>query len=199
MRLYLSSEAGKDGYPAAWHATIKHAVREEAAHRCVRCGHPYRCGEQPMEKNAAGKFESWTPCDSLCTHDGPLRLITGGKVLTVIDQLSQGFTPEDSRRCYSADVVQAVARVLTVHHLDGNKLNCRWWNLAALCQRCHLTIQGRVVMSRPFFLEHSDWFKVYAAGYYAWSRLGLDLTRVEVEARLPELLALAQRVEVANA
>ena len=28
--------------------------------------------------------------------------------------------------------------MLTVHHLDGNKWNCELWNLAALCQRCHL-------------------------------------------------------------
>lgn len=144
-----------------------------------------------MQKNAAGKFESWTPCDEQCTHDGPLRIILNGKVLTVVDQLSAGFIPEDSRRAYGADVIQAVARVLTVHHLNGNKLDCRWWNLAALCQKCHLSIQGRVVMGRPYFLEHSIWFQPYAAGYYAWSRLGLDLPREEIEARLDELLALA--------
>ena len=28
--------------------------------------------------------------------------------------------------------------VLTVHHIDMVKANCRWWNLVALCQRCHL-------------------------------------------------------------
>lgn len=37
--------------------------------------------------------------------------------------------------------------VLTVHHLDGDKSNCRWWNMAALCQRCHLRIQGRYLWS----------------------------------------------------
>lgn len=31
-------------------------------------------------------------------------------------------------------------RMLTVHHLDGDKSNCRWWNLLALCQVCHLQI-----------------------------------------------------------
>ena len=38
--------------------------------------------------------------------------------------------------------------------------------------------------------EHSDWFKPYVAGYYAFAYLGEDLTRAEVEARLDELLAL---------
>ena len=30
---------------------------------------------------------------------------------------------------------------LTVHHLDGNRENNEPWNLAALCQRCHLHVQ----------------------------------------------------------
>ena len=28
--------------------------------------------------------------------------------------------------------------MLGVHHLDGNKANCTYENLVALCQRCHL-------------------------------------------------------------
>lgn len=58
--------------------------------------------------------------------------------------------------------------VLTVHHLDGNKANCDDWNLAALCQVCHLKIQGRVKMDQLFFLDvlpMSDWFKPHYAGY----------------------------------
>lgn len=31
---------------------------------------------------------------------------------------------------------------LTVHHLDMNPANCRWTNLVALCQRCHLHVQA---------------------------------------------------------
>lgn len=58
--------------------------------------------------------------------------------------------------------------VLTVHHLDGNKANCEDWNLAALCQRCHLKIQGRVKMDQLFFLDVlpvSNWFKPHYEGY----------------------------------
>lgn len=60
--------------------------------------------------------------------------------------------------------------VLTVHHLDGNKANCADWNLAALCQRCHLAVQGRVKMDQLFFLEVlpvSGWFKPHYDGYLA--------------------------------
>lgn len=58
--------------------------------------------------------------------------------------------------------------VLTVHHLDGNKANCADWNLAALCQRCHLKIQGRIKMDQLFFLDIlpvSGWFKPHYEGY----------------------------------
>ncbi len=84
-----------------------------------------------------------------------------------------------------------IGRTLTVHHLDGDKANCRWWNIPALCQACHLTIQGRVRMDQAYLLPHSEWFRPYVAGFYAWS-LGEDLSRPEVEARLEELLRAGQ-------
>ena len=58
--------------------------------------------------------------------------------------------------------------VLTVHHLDGIKSNVQEWNLAALCQACHLRVQGRVKMSQLFFseiLDVAEWFKPHLEGY----------------------------------
>jgi hypothetical protein len=46
---------------------------------------------------------------------------------------------------------------LTVHHLDMFKPNCAGWNLAALCQRCHLRIQGRVDFMQQYLFPHSPW------------------------------------------
>jgi hypothetical protein len=69
-------------------------------------------------------------------------------------------------RCGAADDRES-GHMLTVHHLDLDKSNCSWWNLVALCQRCHLHIQGKVIMHQPFMFDHSDWFKPYVAGYYA--------------------------------
>jgi hypothetical protein len=159
---------GADGYPLEWHQTIKHAVREAAGHRCVRCGHPYRNGQH-------GNGE-WSPCDRHCTHYGPLR----------------GYLTGDG----SALVQEAQWRILTVHHLDGDKTNCRWWNLAPLCQRCHLQIQGKVQMARIWPWEHTPWFRPYVAGYYAWVYLHKDLTREQVNARLGELLALERQASL---
>ncbi len=80
---------------------------------------------------------------------------------------------------------------LTVHHLNGEKGDCAWHNLAPLCQRCHLRIQARVIMERPWLLEHSEWFKPYVAGYYA-AMHGLPDDRQYVTAHIDELIALGQ-------
>lgn len=86
-------------------------------------------------------------------------------------------------------------RTLTVHHLDIDPSNSRWWNLVPLCQACHLSIQGRVYLERPWVMaEHSPWFRIYAAGWYAYRYLGEELTRSETESRLEELLQLERRV-----
>ena len=34
-------------------------------------------------------------------------------------------------------------RILTVHHLDGDKSNCADENLVAFCQVCHLHVQAK--------------------------------------------------------
>lgn len=83
----------------------------------------------------------------------------------------------------------AAGYCLTVHHLDGQKGNCRWHNMAALCQRCHLHIQGKVVMERVYLFPHSEWFRPYAAGYYAF-QFGLPDDPASVAARMDEYLAL---------
>jgi hypothetical protein len=70
-------------------------------------------------------------------------------------------------RCGGAHSMEG-AMILTVHHLDGDKRNCADWNLAALCQRCHLRIQGRVKMQQMFFeqiLDVAQWFKPHLEGY----------------------------------
>jgi hypothetical protein len=72
-----------------------------------------------------------------------------------------------------------------------NPANCEWWNIPALCQKCHLQIQHKVVMEQPYMFEHSEWFKPYAAGYYA-NQNGLPTDKDYVMAHLSELLDLAK-------
>lgn len=73
---------------------------------------------------------------------------------------------------------------LTVHHADMCPPNCAWYNLLCLCQKCHLQVQAKVIMERPWLYEHSEWFRPFAGGYFAHKYLGQDLTREEVMANL---------------
>lgn len=95
-------------------------------------------------------------------------------------------------RCGHAHEV-ATGYVLTTHHFDGNKANDEWWNLMALCQRCHLKFQSKVDPRIPFFFEHSEWAKPYMAGFYAHKYEGRNITRAEAIERMAELLAYELR------
>lgn len=198
LRQYAEHECQWDGYPFAWaHETectvtfggvpvpgtslvapIKDWIREMTGHRCLRCGHPYRVGE-------IGGGGEWSPCDQECHHQGPCRVWfkTPGIEWQHFNDV----------RGFEGSKIEAQWRILTVHHLDSDKGNCRWWNLAGLCQRCHLRMQRAVVMGRVYNYEHSEWFKPFAAGFYAWKYHGEDLSREETMSRLDELLALEHR------
>ncbi len=93
-------------------------------------------------------------------------------------------------RCGSPSVP---GKILTTHHFNGDKSCDEWFNLLALCQGCHLHIQGKVDPEQPYMFEHSDWLKPYVAGFYAMKYEGKILTREEVEARMDELLAYERR------
>jgi hypothetical protein len=201
------------GYEPRTPYGVKDLVRSIAEDRCERCGHPYRKGEHKMEEADPqtadqllhpGLFDelpvahsqatqgkiSWSPCDEHCAHGGPAR-IRNPRVPDAGWQLiaEDGAAVKVGEYADSMEI-QAAWRILTVHHLNGNKADLRWWNLAALCQRCHLHIQKKVVMERVFPFEHTDWFKPYAAGWYAHAYLGQEVTRDEAMERLDELLGL---------
>ena len=60
----------------------------------------------------------------------------------------------------------AAGYCFTVHHLDANKANCERWNLAGLCQRCHLYMQPVDMNQMLFdFVQVSKWFEPHLAGY----------------------------------
>lgn len=107
------------------------------------------------------------------------------------DQIGDRVRAEAGGKCircdHEHDPVNGYA--LTVHHFDGNKSNNEWWNLMALCQRCHLTVQGRVNPEIVYFLEHSEWAKPYIAGFYAKKYECRLITRQEAMERMNQLLA----------
>lgn len=166
-------------------------VREAAGHRCVRCGHPFESG-----KHGNGE---WSPCDEHCTHRGPIRVGSYNASLEFMGCVVQSPWITAGQIIGRGSFVEAQWRILTVHHLDGDKSNDHWANTLALCQRCHLEIQGKVDPRLPWFLEHSDWFKPYAASYYAHKYEGRLITREEAMARLDELLAYELKTSPAPA
>jgi hypothetical protein len=114
-------------------------------------------------------FGPYVPCDALCRSD---------------------FHPESFEL-----FPRPRRRVLTVHHLDGQKANLAWWNLAALCQVCHLLIQGVTLNDAPRFysvrwLRLEPWAVPFAAGYYANRLLAVPPVREVVLSDLGRFLAL---------
>jgi hypothetical protein len=194
---------------------VKDVVRAVTGHRCQRCGHPYYVGkglgvwerdDDPSDEivppalfddlapevraNGTAGQTHWSPCDARCTHDGPVRVKD-------ISGCWQEYGPGDDAGPLLVMNVerQAAWRILTVHHLNERKFDLRWWNLAALCQRCHLVIQRKVTMELPWPWRHSDWFRPHAAAWYALKFLGEHLTYSQTIERLDELLELGRREE----
>lgn len=56
---------------------------------------------------------------------------------------------------------------LTVHHIDRDKANCADWNLACLCQRCHLEIQNKLDFNQMYMFDLTDWLRPHYEGYLA--------------------------------
>lgn len=196
LRVYVPGEDpfDKDGYPVMWQE-VKGLVREQDGHRCLRCRHPYHVGHE-----GSGM---WTTCDDECRHydDAPVRVLyPDGHTLAGFYRSYNGGL-EIARAGWKeipGAVIQAKWRILTVHHLDGVKANLRWWNLVSLCQRCHLQVQAKVKLDRPWPWPHTDWFQIYAAGFYALKYLAEDITRADAERRLDDLLRLGLEEEAAE-
>jgi hypothetical protein len=95
-------------------------------------------------------------------------------------EIAQAVKDKARWRCVRCDHRHDVKNhyVLTVHHLDGDKSNNKWWNLVALCQRCHLSIQGRVRMEQGFLFPelHSAWLRPYLKGWMEHDRFRSSCT-----------------------
>ena len=92
-----------------------------------------------------------------CRHpaEGPWRVFGNPSLASPCDALCRH--PRDGRQ-----------RVLTVHHLDFDKANCAPWNLAVLCQVCHLAVQGRGPITQlPFEALMEDWLRPHLEGLLA--------------------------------
>ena len=58
--------------------------------------------------------------------------------------------------------------MLTVAHMIPDKSLVEPWNLASLCQRCHLDCQGKIDFEQPYFFLHSPWLAWRWEAYTKW-------------------------------
>ena len=61
---------------------------------------------------------------------------------------------------------KATGYVLNVHHLDFCPKNNQPYNLACLCQRCHLIVQAHFQLHQVWMLDVSEpWMQPHIDGY----------------------------------
>ena len=123
-------------YPDNWD-TISRFIRQyRAQNKCEKCGAP--------NHQIVGRWPGKPQWETVDKH----QILVGDKHLTQENYLRK-----------MNDIIPVVKIVLTVAHLDQNPANNSFFNLAALCQRCHLNhdrlhnIQRRRKNRRPNQLE----------------------------------------------
>lgn len=159
---------------------LHNAVRAEAGNRCVRCGHPQGDRMMSNAELAAGlEYDELAPGRRIEERFEKDRVRFVGFVLTPCTE--HCTHPKDGK-----------LRILTVHHLTGQKDDNRWWNLLALCQVCHLQVQGKVIPEQAYLHPHSPWFVPYVCGFYAATIGGEDITREQADADPHRYLRLGQ-------
>lgn len=68
---------------------------------------------------------------------------------------------------------------LTVHHIDRDKQNVDWWNLAVLCKDCHVALHRRENLMTYLDLANEPWFRPHLAGAIAHLVLGRTISRAD--------------------
>lgn len=102
----------------------------------------------------------------------PPRLPTKGEYPRDWPAIARLIKAEAGDRCVRCRAYNepSTGHTLTVHHFDGDKSNNARWNLMALCQRCHLSVQARVNPDTPIIFDPSAWAMPYIAGFYEAGR-----------------------------
>lgn len=101
-------------------------VREEAGHRCIRCGHPYQTGLKREDKGR------WSACDEQCTHEGPVNIFKEDgsnhpiKIKTTAGDLVAEWEPKGR-------IIKAEWRIVTLTDKG-----------IALCQKCQAIAEAGI-------------------------------------------------------
>ena len=130
-------------YPANWHSEIRPRILERDGHKCNFCGipnyaivrgHPFSIGGLPL-----ADIVDRPPFAELKT------IMWQDAVMKVSDKEASRFClkmMKDGLDCQLGGF-KYIQIVLTIAHLhDPDPMNCDDGNLAALCQKCHNTLDA---------------------------------------------------------
>ena len=79
----------------------------------------------------------------------------------------------------------AAGYTLTVAHMIPDKSLVEEWNLAALCQRCHLHCQHKIDFEQPYMFEHSAWVAWRWEAFIEWRQGCSTMLKRNRHHRLP--------------
>lgn len=82
-----------------------------------------------------------TPCNEYPADWPELSEAAKARANYTCEHCGMEFEP-GTNKAVSAVNANGRPTILTVHHLSGDKSDCRWENLLVCCQKCHLHIQG---------------------------------------------------------
>lgn len=146
-------------YPWNWRR-ISYRAKRLHGFRCERCHHPHvpRRPERII-------YDLWN-------HDWE---VTASVVWARAPRTTLAFAwpwrrVRQNTKCdgFCTHAGDSKHRILTTHHLDGDKSNWRLWNLAALCQVCHLQVQAKICWDQTYLGEHSIWLIWHIERYRRW-------------------------------
>lgn len=157
---------------------LHNAVKAAVGNRCVRCHHPD--GDRMFTTTDVNNV---VEAEAIYGSRAHVRDIPEGWRVLVLSRCDD--------QCQHVQV-PAKMRVLTVHHMTGDKSNNAWWNLLPLCQVCHLQVQSKVLPEVPYLWKHSAWFVPYVCGFYAHYYGRIDITREQADADPDRWLAMGQ-------
>ena len=86
------------------------------------------------------------------------------------DEIAKGIKDKNHWKCERCGVLHDPLNgyTMTVHHLIPDTFLIDSWNLACLCQRCHLTVQDRIDMDTIYLLKYTNWLSHHLGGYRRW-------------------------------
>ena len=98
-------------------------------------------------------------------------------------------------------------RSLAVHHLDMRPENCEWWNLVALCDSCHMRVQGRLDWAQMSMSDASaawgeslpSWLAVRRKGFLEARQDRAIAPRGSLRAAAADIRPVAQTVKAPRA